>query len=142
MVEHGKFSEQPVSLELGLFVESMNEELRNVENTGMPYEFIREFEAYAGDLMDAGVVQTFADIEKGLRTLGSRVFLIARPLVEYPMSATIYPGTREGSPEYSLFVGTGGQILADGLLRTYKLDADENLARLETTGVVRATRAE
>ena len=103
---------------------------REYNHAGTPTQF-------AIELMKAGLIDSFVDFEKCLRAAGSRVYFIAVPTDYFGADYKVgYPLGREGDPDFVLYAAVNGSKEAAAKLEEIGVTPEENLVRLETTGVL------
>jgi hypothetical protein len=99
------------------------------------------------NLMKEGSVESFSQFEGWLREMDSRVYLVAAPLDVFgsrwrdKTKYQSYMGAKIGEPEYTLWVGVDGSLGSRQLLQYLAMSPEENLARLDRTGIVVANSA-
>jgi hypothetical protein len=123
-----------------------NLEVRGQNHAGTTFKDVEQ-------LWGEGVVGSLAELEEGLRDMGSRIYLIAAPLDTYRrrVSETQAPGQvldvptrypehyRPGEePEYTLVIAVHGPEEASKILFNYGMSPEQNLERLAATGMLHA----
>ncbi|HSW36968.1 MAG TPA: hypothetical protein VLG37_01205 [Candidatus Saccharimonadales bacterium] len=91
------------------------------------------------DLIKQGQIDSFAQFEKWLRELGSKIYFLALPLDYYPPPwdrATQFPWPSDEKPKYTLWVAVNGEEEAQALLGELQITVGENASRLRETGVL------
>jgi len=89
------------------------------------------------DLMRAGVISSFTQLEACMREAGSRVHFLAVPLDFFgDQYVTTYPLGQEGEPEYTLYAAVNGAGEAADMLQRLGITAEENAARLGSAGIL------
>lgn len=92
----------------------------------------------AMELWRAGQIDSFAQLESWLREMGSRVFLIAVPTQYFgDQFDAMYPVPRDDTPDYVLWTEVNGSEVAQKRLATHELTPQENMKRLERTGLLK-----
>ena len=94
----------------------------------------------AVELWRAEKISSLATLEKWLRQMQSSIHFVALPLDYYgdakPGATTTYMGCKEGEPEYTVWIGVNGADEANAMLDTLGITQEENLERLQTTGML------
>jgi len=117
------------------FVDDLMSKDPRYHNAGTPGQVIQE-------LMEAGLVSDFVEFEGWLRECDSRVHLVAVPLDYYggewsdKSKYVAFQGDKVGDPEFTLWIGVNGAPEADDILRALGITAEENLDRLQRTGIL------
>jgi len=127
-----RLNQQPIPPKVWRYVSRMEELMREprYNNAGVPTQI-------AVDLMRAGIISSFTQFEDCMRKAGSRVHFLAVPLDFFgDQYVTTYPLEREGEPEYTLYTAVNGAEEAAQMLQRLGMTAEENLSRLDNTGVL------
>lgn len=91
------------------------------------------------ELWKSEKISSLATFESWLRQMHTRVHFVAVPLDFYGDAnpgTTTYMECREGDPEYTTWIGVNGDDEAQEMLEHLGLSEEENLQRLETTGMI------
>ena len=128
---HESPNQQPYPPALRSYIARMEEIMQTpgYNHSGVPTQM-------AIDLMQAGIIDSFAQFEACMRDVGSRVYFLTVPLDFYGGRHPVtHPSGQEGEPEYALFVAVNGAEEAAQMLEHLGITPEENAARLISTGV-------
>lgn len=132
------FNQSPYPPEIRSYISRMEEIMRDPQynHAGVPTQI-------AVELMRAGIIDRFTQFEACMREVGSRVHFLAVPLDFFgDKYRTSYPAGREGEPQYTLYTAVNGADEAAQMLQRLGITAEENVTRLDSTGVLTVSTEE